>query len=94
MTGSMRRFCHRFVVETSVEVRDRHGDLLRAYTVSDGRWRLAVLPDEVDPAYVAMLLAYEDKRFYDHAGVDPRSLLRAVAQAAWNGRVVSGGSTT
>jgi penicillin-binding protein 1C len=81
------------VVETSVEVVDRNGDLLRAYTVADGRWRLALLPQDVDTGYVAMLLAYEDKRFFDHAGVDPRSLLRALAQAAWNGRVVSGGST-
>jgi penicillin-binding protein 1C len=80
-------------VETSVEVRDREGDLLRAYTVADGRWRLALPPDRVDPVYVRMLLAYEDKRFRDHPGVDARSLLRAVAQAAWNGRVVSGGST-
>jgi len=81
------------VVETSVEVLDRDGQLLRAYTVADGRWRLAMPPDRVDPDYLAMLLAYEDKRFYDHPGVDTRSMLRAVLQAAWNGRVISGGST-
>ncbi len=81
------------VVETSIEVLDRNGDLLRAYTVADGRWRLALPPDKVDPLYLKMLLAYEDKRFYQHAGVDPKSVLRAVLQAAWNGRVVSGGST-
>lgn len=80
-------------VEMSVEVLDRDGDLLRAYTVADGRWRLALPPDKVDPGYLAMLLAYEDKRFRDHAGVDPRSMLRAVLQALWNGRVISGGST-
>ncbi len=81
------------VVETSVEVLDRNGSLLRAYTVADGRWRLALPPDKVDPLYIRMLLAYEDKRFRDHPGVDLRSMLRAVAQAAWNRRVVSGGST-
>ncbi len=80
-------------VETSIEVLDRDGDLLRAYTVADGRWRMALPPDRVDPGYIAMLLAYEDKRFYSHAGVDPRSMLRAILQAAWNGRVISGGST-
>ncbi len=80
-------------VETSIEVLDRDGDLLRAYTVADGRWRLALPPDKVDADYIAMLLAYEDKRFYDHSGVDPRSMLRAVLQAASNGRVISGGST-
>ncbi len=78
---------------TSAEVVDRNGDLLRVYTVADGRWRLAVTPDQVDPAYVAALLAYEDKRFYTHAGVDPLALLRAAGQAIVNGYIVSGGST-
>ena len=81
------------VVQTSVEVLDRNGDLLRAYTVADGRWRLAVQVSGVDPGFVAALLAYEDKRFYDHPGVDARAMARAVAQAVWNGHVVSGGST-
>lgn len=80
-------------LEMSVEVLDRDGDLLRAYTVADGRWRLELPPDKVDPVYLQMLLAFEDKRFLDHAGVDPKSVLRAALQAAWNGRVVSGGST-
>ncbi len=81
------------VAATSPEVLDREGRLLRAYTVADGRWRLAVAPEAVDPLYLQMLVAYEDRRFRDHAGVDARAMLRAVAQAARNGRVVSGGST-
>ncbi|MDJ0826198.1 MAG: penicillin-binding protein 1C [Rhodobacter sp.] len=80
-------------IETSVEMRDRSGALLRAYTVADGRWRLAVPLDAVDVGYLKMLIAYEDKRFYRHGGVDPRALLRAVGQAAWHGKIVSGGST-
>lgn len=79
--------------ETSVEVRDRSGDLLRVYTVADGRWRLAVTPEQVDQRFVDMLIAYEDRRFYSHSGVDPRAMLRAVGQAVWHGEVVSGGST-
>ena len=78
---------------TSVQILDREGALLRAYTVADGRWRLAVTPDQVDPAFAAALMAYEDKRFLSHNGVDPRAMTRAVAQALWHGRVVSGGST-
>ena len=80
-------------LEMSVEVLDRDDDLLRAYTVADGRWRLALPPDKVDPLYLKMLMAYEDKRFREHSGVDPRSVIRAALQAVWNGRVVSGGST-
>ena len=81
------------VPETSVEVLARDGSLLRAYTVADGRWRLGVDPDRVDPTYLAMLIAYEDKRFYRHRGVDPLAMLRAGAQALAQGRVSSGGST-
>ena len=80
-------------VETSVEVLARDGRLLRAYTVADGRWRMAVGEGEVDPAFVAMLVAYEDKRFFTHPGVDGFALLRAAGQAVWYGRVISGGST-
>ena len=80
-------------LETSVEVTDRDGTLLRAYTVADGRWRMAVDLAGVDEDYRAMLIAYEDKRFYDHTGVDLRAMSRAVAQALRNGRVISGGST-
>ena len=80
-------------IETSVEVVDRKGDLLRAYTVADGRWRMAVDIADVDRGYVAMLLGYEDKRFYQHGGVDGWAMARALAQAAGNGRVISGGST-
>ena len=81
------------LAETSVEVRDRNGVLLRAYAVEDGLMRLGALPHQVDQRYLDMLVAYEDKRFFNHAGVDPAAMIRAVGQAIWNGEVISGGST-
>lgn len=81
------------ISDTSVEVRDRNGALLRAYTVENGRWRLGVRLGDVDPGFIRMLIAYEDRRFYSHSGVDARALLRAAVQAVWNGRIISGGST-
>ncbi|OAN80052.1 penicillin-binding protein 1C [Jannaschia sp. EhC01] len=80
-------------LETGVEVLDRDGDLLRAYTVENGRWRLPVSYDAVDPGYVEMLIAYEDRRFWTHPGVDLRAFARAAWQRVTTGRVVSGGST-
>lgn len=77
----------------SVEVKDRDGQLLRAFATTDGRWRLNTTTGDVDPKLVEMLIAYEDKRFYDHGGVDPMALLRAAGQLAGNARIVSGGST-
>ena len=79
--------------EGSTMVVDREGRLLRAFTLPDGRWRLPTSVGEVDPRYVALLVAYEDGRFYDHHGVDLRSLARAAFQLVTNGHVVSGGST-
>lgn len=80
-------------VTQSVEVLDRNGQLLRAYTVADGRWRMGVRLDQVDPRFVQMLVRAEDKRFYDHAGIDPIAMVRATAQALRHGRIISGGST-
>src|SRR4029077_21033993 len=40
-----------------------------------------------------MLLAYEDKRFESHWGVDPLALIRAMGQLVAHGHVVSGAST-
>ena len=61
-------------------VLDRHGKLLRAYADKEGRWRLPATPSDVDPRYLRMLFAYEDKRFYDHDGVDVLALARAAYQ--------------
>ncbi|ABD53180.1 penicillin-binding protein 1C [Jannaschia sp. CCS1] len=80
-------------LETGVEVLDRDGDLLRAYTVENGRWRLPVSYDAVDPGYIEMLVAYEDRRFWTHPGVDLRAFARAAWQRVTTGRVISGGST-
>jgi penicillin-binding protein 1C len=79
--------------EVSVTVLDRDGALLRAYTAADGRWRLPVALREVEPGYLAQLIAFEDRRFQTHPGVDPLALVRAGWQALRAGRVVSGGST-
>jgi penicillin-binding protein 1C len=77
----------------STVVVDRNGELLRAFTDGEGRWRLPVTLAEVDPDFVRWLVAYEDKRFRDHVGVDPRAAARAAGQAVAHGRVVSGAST-
>ncbi|WP_415183678.1 penicillin-binding protein 1C [Phaeovulum sp.] len=78
-------------VPVGTEVVARDGSLLRAFPVADGRWRLT--PGPVDPDFIALLIAYEDARFYDHAGVDPLAMARAAWQALWAGRIVSGAST-
>ncbi|MBX9709884.1 MAG: penicillin-binding protein 1C, partial [Xanthobacteraceae bacterium] len=78
----------------STIINDRHGKLLRAYAMADGRWRLPVhAKTDVDPGYLNLLLGFEDKRFWSHPGVDPLALGRAAVQLATRGHIVSGGST-
>jgi penicillin-binding protein 1C len=80
--------------EVSTTIVDRNGKLLRAYAMADGRWRLPVDAETgVDPGYLKLLLAYEDRRFYSHQGVDPLALGRAAFQLISRGHIVSGGST-
>lgn len=79
--------------ERSTVVVDRHGKLLRPFVMADGRWRMPVTHRDVDPRYLAMLVDYEDRRFYRHHGVDPAAILRAGWQLVRHGRVVSGAST-
>lgn len=79
--------------QPSIVVSDRDGVMLRAFTAPDGAWRLPVRSIDVDPLYLRMLLAYEDQRFASHPGVDPLAVLRAAAQWAGEGRIVSGAST-
>ena len=79
--------------ETGRLVVDRNGVLLRPFATSDGRWRLPVTLADVDPIFVKTLLAYEDRRFREHHGVDVRALFRAAFQLVTHGRIVSGAST-
>src|SRR5215470_7028826 len=78
----------------STTIVDRNRTLMRAYAMADGRWRLPVdAKRDVDPTYLKLLLAFEDKRFHSHAGIDPLALSRAAFQLLTNGHIVSGGST-
>jgi len=47
----------------------------------------------VSPHLVHAVIAAEDKRFWDHAGIDPRGIARAIWANIRAGRVVQGGST-
>jgi penicillin-binding protein 1C len=80
-------------LDYSTVVLDRSDRLLRAYVTEDGRWRLPTTVDAIDPRFPGILLAYEDKRFWSHRGVDPLALLRAATQLIESRRIISGGST-
>jgi len=81
-----------FLTPTSYVIEDKDGNLLAASIATDGQWRFpaaGAVPDK----FAKCIVAFEDKRFYLHPGVDPIALARAVFQNISGKRVVSGGST-
>ena len=70
----------------------RDGSLLGARIASDGQWRFPGR-DTLPEKYAAAAIAFEDKRFRWHPGVDPLALARAAWTNLRAGKVVSGGST-
>ena len=76
----------------STVLKSNQGELLSASIAKDGQWRFPKV-DTVPKKFSEALITYEDKRFYDHPGVDPLSLARALKQNFTDGRIVSGGST-
>lgn len=76
----------------STVLEDYQGELLSASIASDGQWRFPEL-DSVLEKFSKALVAYEDKRFWNHPGVDLLSFGRAMKQNFDAGKVVSGAST-
>ena len=76
----------------STVLEDRDGKLLGATIANDGQWRFPE-GNTVPEKFKIAIVLFEDKRFYQHAGVDIRSLARATQQNIKAGRIISGGST-
>jgi len=77
---------------TSTVVFDRDGKLLGAKIADDGQWRFPE-SDSVPEKFEICLLAFEDRHFYWHPGINPLSIFRALYQNISEGKTVSGGST-
>ncbi|MBO3703718.1 MAG: penicillin-binding protein 1C [Candidatus Accumulibacter sp.] len=71
----------------------RDGTPLRAFPDGEHIWRHPIGIEDVSPRYIEALVAYEDRSFWWHPGVNPWALLRAGWQWLRHGDVVSGGST-
>lgn len=76
----------------STVLQARTGELLTATIADDGQWRFPQR-DSIPEKFAKALITYEDKRFYQHIGVDVRALARAFGQNMQAGEVKSGGST-
>ncbi len=77
----------------SLALQDRHGLLLRTTRAADGSLAGWVPLGDMDPQLLQAFIALEDRRFYQHHGVDVRAVARALVADLRSGHVVSGGST-
>jgi penicillin-binding protein 1C len=77
---------------TSYVVEASNGELLSAAIARDGQWRFPSA-DTIPEKFARCIVAFEDKRFYQHPGVDLFAMSRAMRQNWAVKRVVSGGST-
>jgi penicillin-binding protein 1C len=76
-----------------VTVEDRHGVPLRSTRAADGSDARWVVYDRIDPDLINAFVAVEDKRFWEHSGIDLLAVARAVRVNVRAGQTVSGAST-
>ena len=81
------------LTDLSRTISSSNGSTLELRLNSKGYWRQKVELEEIDPLLIKMLIAYEDKRFYKHKGVDPIAIGRAFLDLIREKRIVSGAST-
>ena len=72
---------------------DKDGNLLRAFLAPDEMWRLRVESEEISPLLKQAVVAYEDRYFARHPGVNPIAIVRAAIDNIRAGKIVRGGST-
>ena len=81
-----------FDVPYATVVTDRYGELLGARIAADGQWRFPS-NDTVPEKFQRCIIAFEDRYFESHPGVNPLAIARAFKQNLAARRIVSGGST-
>ncbi len=82
-----------FPDDYSTVVVDKNGRRLRVFLNSNEQWCFPPDTSQLPEKLVISAMAYEDKRFYRHFGVDFLAIIRAVRQNFSEGRIISGAST-
>jgi penicillin-binding protein 1C len=67
---------------------DRRGDVVHRLRVDPKGRRLEWMPlDAISPALRSAIVAAEDRRFYEHRGVDARSIAASLLRGLWTARL-------
>ncbi|WP_156471820.1 penicillin-binding protein 1A [Helicobacter himalayensis] len=78
-------------MDIATQIFDRKGRLIA--NVFDNEYRLYAKFDEIPPRVIEALLAVEDTLFFEHIGINPDTISRAMVKNAINMRWIEGGST-
>ena len=70
----------------------RDGQLLGASIAKDQQWRFSPV-EQLPEKYLQSLLLFEDRYFFQHPGINPLAIARAIKGNVAKGKVTSGGST-
>jgi penicillin-binding protein 1C len=68
-----------------------NNEIASARIANDGQWRFS--GGNFPNKFAVCLMAFEDKNFLMHKGVDPASIIRAAKQNYQHSKIISGGST-
>jgi penicillin-binding protein 1C len=77
---------------TCTVITDEQNNLLDATIANDGQYRFPEV-DSIPTKFAKCIVAFEDKHFYQHPGVNPFSFWRALVQNVKAKKIISGGST-
>ncbi len=81
-----------FKAPTSYVIEDAEGNLLNASIASDGQWRFPY-NNNVPQKFADCITTFEDKRFYDHPGIDMIAIARSTLANLQHLQIKQGGST-
>jgi penicillin-binding protein 1C len=80
-------------VEYSTVITDRKGEVLHVSLTRDQQWRMKTELSDLSPLLKRTIVAKEDKYFYEHPGINPIAIGRALVMNILHMRRTSGAST-
>jgi len=74
-------------------VTGKNGEVLHAYLSTDEKWRMKTELNEISSTLTKAIIHKEDKYFYEHFGINPFAIIRALSNNLLTGKRTSGAST-